>query len=241
VEITVKAEKSRPDYLVETTYSFVGTSSSEGIEADLGGFGEISLRFTPSGEAQTKTFRHLAKGCTGPRKIVRQPGVFTGKFRFEGEAGYTRLEATEASGSVGTAAFFLCSTFGSGSPQKKHHARPPTYLDVATEHRKRVFSASLTGHGRRAGFAAFSRETIGAASIARWASVVGAPSMLHFAPDLSSATVAPPLPFSGTATFKRRPKGSPPFWSGSLAVSFLGEENVPLTGPSFTSTSLTTF
>ena len=151
-------EEPSPGYLVETTYSFAGTSSSEGIEADLGDFGEISLRFAPSGEAKTRTFGHLGKGCTGPRKIVRQPGTFAGTFRFEGEAGYTSLEATEASGSIGTTAFFLCSTFQHRLPPAGHHAKPPTYLDVATAHRRRVFSASLVGHGRRAGFAASSHE-----------------------------------------------------------------------------------
>ena len=48
---------------------------------------------------------------------------------------------------------------------------------------------------------------------------------------LSSATVAPPPPFSGTGTFGHGPGGKS--WDGSLVVSFLGAPRVPLTGPSF--------
>jgi hypothetical protein len=241
VEIMVESADPRPGSLIETNYSFKGTASNEGIDANLGDFGEISLRFTPSGKNQVKTVRHVGKGCKGPHKVVRRLGTFTGTFRFEGEAGYTSLDVTEADGSIGAPAAFFCSTFSSGSGKNRRRGRPPTYLEAKTPHNKLAFSASLTEHGRRAGFAAISQETLGAASITRWASVEAPPSMLHFARDLSSATVSPPPPFSGTAMFKRRPKRSPPSWSGSLAVLFLGEENTPLTGPRFTSASLVSF
>ncbi len=60
------------------------------------------------------------------------------------------------------------------------------------------------------------------------------PSRFRFDRALRTATVVPPAPFSGTATFRRGAKGSVPTWSGSLAVSFPGQPGVPLVGSAFT-------
>jgi hypothetical protein len=46
------------------------------------------------------------------------------------------------------------------------------------------------------------------------------------------ATVAPPSPFSGTASYLDQP-GAPPSWSGDLSVRLPGAGAVPLTGPGF--------
>jgi hypothetical protein len=49
-----------------------------------------------------------------------------------------------------------------------------------------------------------------------------------------SATVAPPAPFSGDASFHWVP-GMSAEWSGSLSVDLPGAGTVPLTGPPFKS------
>jgi hypothetical protein len=50
--------------------------------------------------------------------------------------------------------------------------------------------------------------------------------------QIESATIAPPAPFSGDATFQRTgdSKGT---WSGSLVGDFLGRGEVALAGPEF--------
>jgi hypothetical protein len=50
--------------------------------------------------------------------------------------------------------------------------------------------------------------------------------------SLSFAKLTPPYPFSGTGSLERAADGAP-VWTGSLAVSFPGTDNVPLTGPPF--------
>jgi hypothetical protein len=50
--------------------------------------------------------------------------------------------------------------------------------------------------------------------------------------DVSSATVGPPKPFSGTASFVRNIDGSTE-WSGTLSVALPGAQSTALTGPAF--------
>lgn len=81
-------------------------------------------------------------------------------------------------------------------------------------------------------FSAGSFERRGHMSIFRDVFAEAAPASFVFARDLSSATVQPPLPFQGEASFQRAPSG--PAWSGSLSVDFPGREDVQLAGPRFT-------
>jgi hypothetical protein len=48
----------------------------------------------------------------------------------------------------------------------------------------------------------------------------------------ATATVHPPAPFSGEATFARNGHGSA-VWTGSLSVALLGIDPVALAGPAF--------
>lgn len=241
--MTVAEGKPRPNHVVETTYSAPGAASPKGVEANLGALGEILLRFVPSGKVITKRRPKPPKGCKAPRTIVRREGAFVGVIRFEGETGYTAVEATEVDGSIGTPENVLCVTFssGSGKGKRRHHRRAPSppYLGATTAHNALGFAVTATGrHDGRVGFVASSTEKNGLISISRWASVAAAPSDFEFDSRLTTAIVTPPPPFSGTATFRRRQK-RPPLWTGSLAVSFPGAPNTPLTGSNFTSVILT--
>jgi hypothetical protein len=242
VTITVAEGGLRSNHVVETTYSASGTASPKGVEANLGTLGEISLRFVPSGQTITKRRPRLPKGCKAPRTAVRREGAFVGVIRFEGEADYAAVEATEVHGSVGTSENVFCVTFSNGSDRGKHHHRlvpSVPYLNATTAHNALSFAVAATGRNDgRVAFVASSTEKNGPISIFRWASVAAGSSAFRFDPRLTAAIVTPPPPFSGTATFRRRPKGSP-LWTGSLAVSFLGAPSTPLTGSNFTSTILT--
>ena len=50
-----------------------------------------------------------------------------------------------------------------------------------------------------------------------------------FDESLTSATLAPPRPFSGKATFQRR-AGAPPSWTGTLSVVLPGTRRISLVG-----------
>jgi hypothetical protein len=48
-----------------------------------------------------------------------------------------------------------------------------------------------------------------------------------------TATLRPPKPFTGSATFTRRSKGRPGAWKGSLTMPILGGDPVRLAGAEF--------
>lgn len=237
----------RPHNFSLAEYTVQGAVSVKGVEADFGSLGKISVRFKPSGVVRTKTLPKTSKGCRVPHTIVRRMGTFVGTIRFTGEAGYTTAEAVEARGSIGTPEATIC--IGSGPDESggnRHHEhrrpRPPApYLGATATDNRLGFAASSSGLGKSASFVADAREKSGKVSIFRFLVKGGPPSSFEVDPGFNSASVAPPPPFSGTATFQRGPKGAPPSWSGSLAVSFLGEPDVPLTGPSFTFATLQKF
>lgn len=248
-EVTVSVSQGglRSNHFVDTVYTAQAAVSLDGIDANFGALGEMALRFVPSGKVIMKR-RRLPADCHAPRNIVRKQGTFVGVVRFEGEAGYTIVNATEVNGSVGTPEGILCASFGGSSTDKGNRDRHPhlpsrPYLAVATAHHALSFAAAAIGHrGQKARFAASSTEKNGAISIFRWASVVAARSDFTSNRNLTTASVTPPPPFSGTATLRRRqPNGAPPSWTGSLAVSFAGASDVPLTGSDFTTLRLAKF
>ena len=209
-----------------------GSTSSGVIQANFASFGEISVRFVPSGRVQTKIVK-LPPGCDGPKKIVRHEGTFVGTIRFVGENGYTSIDTGEAPGSIGTPSGFLCVR---GGPVGDHQ-RFPTTLRATTTDSDQGFEAALRRRGH-VEFSAAEISRIEGVSILRLVVKKARPSDFRFDRDLRTATVAPPAPFSGTATFRRGPKGSRPTWSGSLAVSFPGHPGMPLIGAAFTRLTL---
>lgn len=94
-----------------------------------------------------------------------------------------------------------------------------------------VFAAQVRGKAR-ARFLALSELSEGSIGILRLAYARGARSTFFADPTLSSAVAKPPPPFGGVGTLQHGPDGTKT-WSGSLAVSFLGAPQVPLTGPPF--------
>jgi hypothetical protein len=215
--------------VIATEYVGHGTTSPAGIEADLGSLGSIAMRFRPS--ATGKIVRS-PKNCS-PHQAYRRPGTFSGSFRFTGEASYAAFEATEVKGSIGTPEDFICATFGpSNGPLM-------LYLNAGTSRRYLssgflAFAALRKANDPRyVEFTAESREQVEGLSVRRFVSEVARASSFLVGSRLHRATVTPPAPFSGSASFRRPGNGGTSSWSGSLSVSFLGKPDVPLTGPGF--------
>jgi hypothetical protein len=242
VTINVYKKSPEPEQFMEAAYSARAAVSRNGIYADLGTLGEISLRFVPSNKVTTKRRSKLPKGCEASRTIVRRQGAFVGTMHFEGEEGYTAVDATDVSGSIGTPEGILCGTFVNGSEGGKNHRHthvlPPPHLSITSADNALGFGTALMNGRQNASFFARSTETSGMISIVRWVSVVSSRSDFTFDHLLSVASVTPPPPFLGAATFRRPHQGARPSWAGSLTVSFPGAPEVSLTGPAFTSAIL---
>jgi hypothetical protein len=101
------------------------------------------------------------------------------------------------------------------------------HLAVAAQ----AFGAVQRGH-RRPVFFAGALQTRERLALIRLAAAVGSPADLLASDSLSTATVTPPAPFSGEGSFRHADDGTKS-WTGSLAVSFPGAPDVPLTGPEF--------
>src|SRR3954453_1280850 len=216
-----------------STYIVKGKTTPGVIKGDLGKFGAINVRF------HVRKTKHLPprNGCAGPERVERV-GVWTGKIHFRGEHGYTKVSATQAKGVV----LF---------PRKHHCESPPPPSTTglrAIRFGKSSFLYFTATEGKgfpQSSFTATEVQNLNGLKppvspgpgspppskgvlIVRGADVDGPLSAFTFDSGLTEATVAPPSPFLGEGDF-----ASPSSWTGSLAVSFLGQKNVGLVGKGF--------
>ncbi len=207
-------------------------SPEPGINARFPGLGLVSVHFHPDGPT-----RRTPAICGG-RPSVSQGGTFQGVIRFRGEQDFTRVNATGASGSFFRSPKESCKgNAGNGSssgpvysltvrtkvfggwlafsatksPEGSPFAGSTSYFAVEQKHR----------HGMRSSRFAFASARSGAGF---------AMSGPVHRPE--SATLSPPDPFSGTASFHSG-ADSLAEWTGNLMVELPGVGTVKLAGPRF--------
>lgn len=199
------------------------------VKARFGQFGELDYTFTPGLRAGP---------CSG-----FATGTFEGTFDFTGESEYVRFEAPRARGTMLGAPNKGCEG-GRRAVAAPRRAAAEATREVADD------EASLLGHSappwpirsllvieleakhwHRVLFDALQNEKVEGMLVARGEAV--APRR-DFTWNLKAGTahVAPPAPFSGSATFTRRPGGHS-IWSGSLEAPVLGGEPMRLAGADF--------
>ncbi|HEX5609914.1 MAG TPA: hypothetical protein VFX45_07470 [Solirubrobacterales bacterium] len=243
--VTVSGEPGGPEHkavtiLVErpgqsATYTGDGTVTANSIDAHFRHFGRIAVHF------HAKEIRRVrVRGnCLSDSRVSAKArfGTFTGLIRFRGEGGYTEVSTRHVHG-------------GTGDPRAIRpypECGPYSALSgvglLAVAEDGPIFSVGPEGFMTRTGplsvpnpqsyvFRAIDVEKSNGIVIARDAIAVGQPDTFSFDDALTAATIAPPAPFSGTATFQQTARGTKN-WTGSLAVSLPGKEMLPLTGPSF--------
>jgi hypothetical protein len=218
------------------TYSVRGRASTRQVKGRFGKFGRIALRFEPRGKSrQIKPPKH----CKG-RSRIRTEGDFVGTIRFRGERGYTRLTRKRVRGSTLTPSGWRCKARRGDSRSISDVDFPQPGLGVPalgafTPNGRVVFTALGFGDPKvldLSFFLAGTKEHRGVVRIARFALVEARSRAFAVQPDLAGATVRPPKPFSGTASFARDASDSTS-WTGTLAVALPGAGTVPLTGTGF--------
>jgi len=230
---------------VSATYYVSHSAYDSTIEADLGSLGRIDVRFEPSGEFETIQVPRRARdvpGCRVPRRLVRQVGTFSGTIAFHGENGYSAVDAADAWGSLGPSARPRCG----GATASSNRARGPGrrrvervwVLDNAFLINHSPFSAATNSatyfaamtEAKRARYLVDRVEVpTPTLAITRRVDIAAARPSFSYAGDLRSATVRPPAPFSGEATYSARPNKL----SGDLAVQLPGMPAQRLTGGDF--------
>jgi hypothetical protein len=230
-EVSLLAIRGDKEF-VFVSYAVRGRASMRRIEANFGKLGRVSVRL------RTKKMRRSPPGkdCTGKVATTRS-GVFVGTIRFRGEGGYTVVDARRARGRASSGVRETCpfSPFSRNHPAPASAGRrhPPELITFGP---RRDFTARAPSGStglKRVLFEGGTVEQRGRISIFRFASVVGGQASYAFADNLSTATVRPPSPFEGEATFQREGRGRTS-WSGMLSVSLPGRDHVRLAGPRFT-------
>lgn len=198
------------------------------VRADLGSLGKVDLSLNPSGGERTIRLR-----CSGRDTFTYEPGIYEGVLEFRGEEGYTTVRATQ----VPLRPLIDSSTFcgsGAGSGEATGPGIPGARLRGSSYAHGRALSFQVNKNRPQAltVFEASLRERRDRILIQREVQGAAKGGAFRFRPDLATAVLSPPEPFSGSAFLSRSPDSVNPIWSGGLVLDFPGHSNVPLAGPS---------
>jgi len=213
-------------------YSAPAKVTADRVTARFGSLGELDYRFRPKPNGSVE--------CDGAEE---GEAVFEGSFVFTGENGYVHVDAPATEGT------FRISPEPKSCSQARLARRAVPYSPVyggkgATLEAKagsRVNGRTLEvtdfgadKRGRRAvlveGFLSEEREGV---SVARGVQLIAGSGAFRWNLEKGTATLRPPAPFTGSATFTRRGKGRPGTWKGALAMPVLGGDPVKLAGREF--------
>jgi hypothetical protein len=190
------------------------------VKADLGALGSVDLHFVPSGKAKTES-----SPCGKGRRRL-DSGFYEGTISLRGEERYTQVDATRAPGEVRVIESFSCLTADSGP--RAHASGGELIAKRRSGATTTEFTFFKDAAKSRTIFEASIEERRGPMTILR--AINGRLKSSAFSYDVKGqrATVHPPSPFSGSATFN----GAAPRKKrihGSLSLDFPGNSNVRLT------------
>lgn len=219
-----------------TAYVARGTVTPSRIAATFGKFGQVDVRFRPSGRVKKSRPR---RRCQGADRFTSRLGVFVGGIRFSGEKHYVAVRAHRAKGWVRSPLQLHCGgpRFRSapGRRARPVHGSPsftPTFL-AATWRHAIAATELLAFRARRATlFLALSEESMGSMAEIRYGIALSRSKVFELNDALTAATIVPPAPFHGKGVYGAAPDGSTS-WTGPLSISFPGAPRTPLTGPQF--------
>jgi hypothetical protein len=219
-----------------------GHSRGDRYHAGLGKLGQISLRF----KSPRRKVLHNPRRCEGSNQ-VEEHGVVTGSFVFKGERGYTkvtahRIKAVEFRDNERICGFRPPSRVAAGRFRRRfdrvtapsRHERDLEAIGAAASHGDLSFEAQKRGGRWEINASLFERHK--SLDVIRSASVESAGDPIVFGDEAerpATASIAPPPPFLGTATYTASPTPGTLTWDGSLTVPLPGAGTVQLAGKGF--------
>lgn len=213
-------------------YSAPAKVTAERVTARFGGLGELDYRFAPK--------RGGSVECTGAED---GEAVFEGTFDFTGENGYVHVEAEHAEGS------FQVYPEPKNCPQRRLARRVvpyhPTYSEEGATLQARagsrakgrireilVFDDGEKGRHKVVISATLAEKREGM-TVARGVQLAAGSGAFRWNLVTGTATLRPPAPFTGSATFTRHGHRGHGTWKGSLGMPILGGDPVELAGGEF--------
>ena len=224
----VEVEASGPNGSV--TYTTRGSITDTGIHANLGKYGRIDMQWVPNGNVREVRVKCHYKGI---KKHFYDAGSYVGTLRFRGGSSFTSVDLHRVAwrrswySALGACGYSL----GTGEPGagivieagERGHISTPVHFFVYKPHR-----------GAKVEYSAHSDQTTGGIKITRHAFAEGGTHSLTAAGEYPSvtATISPPAPFYGTATFEPSgpEKGT---LTGTVGVEFPDHTKVALAGKDF--------
>jgi hypothetical protein len=233
--VFITASKGQRDTV---QYLARGLSAADGsIKTKLPGVGRIAVRFD-----ELEVSREAAPdNCKGRASVIRH-GVFEGRIELHGEHGYTSLNGHRAPGTITQSFRQVCDQREPGhrEVERGNSFHLESLLAGREEKRRLSFSVSRFDLGPKFGepsvfFSASSSTQRHGFFVFSSVSADGKPSTF-LTPDpagtLEDASVSPPAPFHGSATFHLDSPTSAS-WTGTLSVELPGVGEVPLVGGGF--------
>jgi hypothetical protein len=215
-------------------YAFHGRVTAEGIQARIADLGTVELRFVATPGKTKKS--HVPGRCGGGTVRVNK-GHFVGRLDFRAELGAAKLDLSRAEGWVISPGWH-CPNM-SFKEAVESQSQGATYTLLRAEDK-----ADHVTFGASAGTDAEHPEPVGSEIAAGMITRRGPVKVDHLAmtlathafsfdAELASATVTPPEPFTGQATYCAScAPGSR--WTGDLKVTLPGiSGKVSLVGPAF--------
>lgn len=226
---------------------------SDDIVANLGKLGRIDVRFVPRKVKKERPPRDCRGG-----KFVTEEGHFVGLIVFRGEHGYTRVRAHRAFGAISRTPALNCRNTAAKSRKHARHEREVlehTAERMENEEEEGIQADVLTafapGHRLDLVASRVSNPTKKGKKLSLANVVVTGSRLRGRIKERSEvfdlldrgsvfrvrdrrlpteeAVLAPPAPFSGSATFRRH-RAQPPSWNGDLKVDLPGFGPVRLAG-----------
>jgi hypothetical protein len=213
-------------------YTAPAKVTADRVIAQFGSLGKLDYRFTPT-----------RNGSVDCELAEEGEAVFEGTFAFTGENGYVHIEASGAEGS------FRIYPAPENCAQKRLPRRvvpySPTYsgegatleAGAGSRAKGRLREVNVFDLGKKGPHQvvvdAFLGEKREGMSVARGVQLTAGSGAFRWDLKKGTATLRPPKPFTGSATFTRRSKGRPGTWKGSLTMPILGGDPVRLAGTEF--------
>jgi hypothetical protein len=199
----------------------------------------IDVAFTPTTNLNST---EPGEGCTGRPRTLRE-GIFAGTIKFRGERGYVQIEEPQTEGSMSVIPAWECqepeslAPFASTSPTAA--LRPRTRgkaasLYVRAPHCSCLFVASVKPQRQRSTFYGAKVEKTEGMRIGRVTAAEGGPGAFVFDRSAGTATLRPPGPLRGRATFEERPGRD--LWRSTITVPLAGADPLRPDTPGFRAT-----
>lgn len=209
------------------TYWTSATVDETGIHADLGELGRIDLEYVP-----LRGKEKYSCGSEGEVSYLRR-GEYRGIFELNGEEGYAEARATRISAGESLLADLVCGEMVISFGDSTGPGLPGARLNAALRQGKDTaltFEIKKNRPAAPAAFMASVRERRGKVQIKREIEGMVGAGGFRYDPRLRTATVSPPAPFDGSATFRREaPRRNR--WTGDLTIDLPGRSDTPLVQP----------